>query len=152
MNIKGSYLGLVWACLSPDWWVGRFLFVCRDHCCIRWVGLVFVFQEELIRQQTFRADTTRGFLARKWLLQISLLFLSKGRTADASSLVYSNIFSVHHLPGGLYSFLTCALLTFSIFCSLIIILCLTQARHMHFNYLQCKSSLKGNPGMYCIFN
>lgn len=35
---------------------------------------------------------------------------------------------------------------------LLIILCLTQTRYMHFNYSRCKNSLKANSGIYCIFN
>lgn len=65
-----------------------------------------------------------------------------------SSLVNSSIFPMHLLLLPVHYWF------FNVFYSLIllIIVFLTQASYMHFDYIQCKNSLKANSGMYCLFN
>lgn len=56
-------------------------------------------------KKTFKADSRSSFHPGNGFCRCHLLlFLSKGRTIGMSSLVDSNIFSVHPLPEELFSF------------------------------------------------
>lgn len=106
-------------------------------------------------KKTFKADSRSSFQPGNGFCRCHLLlFLSKGRTIGILLLWTQTSFLCIPSQKDSFPFLTRALLAFSIFYSLIllIILCLTQARYVHFNYSRCKNSLKANSGMYCIFN